>query len=72
MIPVVIDTNVFVAALRSGGGASRLVLRRALDGDLQALFGNALWTEYQDVMGRPVWGDATTVDERARFGCISK
>ena len=64
MIPVVIDTNVFVAALRSGGGASRLVLRRALDGDLQALFGNALWTEYQDVMGRPVWGDATTVDER--------
>ena len=64
MIPVVIDTNVFVAALRSGGGASRLVLRRALDGDLQALFGNALWTEYQDVMGRPVWGDVTTVDER--------
>jgi putative PIN family toxin of toxin-antitoxin system len=64
MLAVVIDTNVFVAALRSDGGASRSVLRRALDGDLQALFGNALWTEYQDVMGRPVWGDATTVDER--------
>jgi len=64
MLTVVIDTNVFVAALRSDGGASRSVLRRALDGDLQALFGNALWTEYQDVMGRPVWGDATTVDER--------
>jgi predicted nucleic acid-binding protein len=30
MIPVVIDTNVFVAGLRSGGGASRAVLRRAL------------------------------------------
>ena len=64
MLTVVIDTNVFVAALRSDGGASRSVLRRALDGDLQALFGNALWTEYQDVMRRPVWGDATTVDER--------
>ena len=64
MLTVVIDINVFVAALRSDGGASRSVLRRALDGDLQALFGNALWTEYQDVMGRPVWGDATTVDER--------
>jgi len=64
MLTVVIDTNVFVAALRSDGGASRSVLRRALDGDLQALFGNALWTEYQDVMGRPVWGDATTPDER--------
>jgi putative PIN family toxin of toxin-antitoxin system len=64
MLPVVLDTNVFVAALRSGGGASRLVLRRALGGDLQALFGNALWTEYLDVMGRPVWGDASTVEER--------
>jgi putative PIN family toxin of toxin-antitoxin system len=64
MLTVVIDTNVFVAALRSDGGESRSVLRRALDGDLQALFGNALWSGYQDVMGRPVWGDATTVDER--------
>ena len=64
MLPVVLDTNVFVAALRSGGGASRLVQRRALGGDMQALFGNALWTEYLDVMGRPVWGDASTVEER--------
>jgi putative PIN family toxin of toxin-antitoxin system len=61
---VVIDTNVFVAGLRSGGGASRAVLRRALSGGLQPLFGNALWMEYQDLLGRPVWGDATTADER--------
>jgi putative PIN family toxin of toxin-antitoxin system len=64
VIPVVIDTNVFVAGLRSGGGASRAVLRRALGGNLQALFGNALWMEYQDLLDRPVWGDATTSDER--------
>lgn len=64
MIPVVIDTNVLVAGLRSGGGASRAVLRRALGGGLQPLFGNALWMEYQDLLGRPVWGDATTADER--------
>ena len=64
MIPVVIDTNVLVAGLRSGGGASRAVLRRALAGGLQPLFGNALWMEDQDLLGRPVWGDATTVDER--------
>lgn len=64
VIPVVIDTNVFVAGLRSGGGASRAVLRRALSGGLQPLFGNALWMEYQDLLGRPVWGDATTADER--------
>ena len=64
MIPVVIDTNVFVAGLRSSGGASREVLRRALGGSLQPLFGNALWLEYQDLLGRPVWGDATTAEER--------
>lgn len=64
MIPVVIDTNVFFAGLRSGGGASRAVLRRALAGGLLPLFGNALWMEYQDVLGRPEWGDSTTADER--------
>jgi len=61
---IVIDTNVFVAGLRSGGGASRMVLRHALEGKLQPLFGNALWMEYQDLLGRPVWGDATTAEER--------
>ena len=64
MIPVVIDTNVLVAGLRSGGGASRAVVRRALGGRLQPLFGNALWMEYLDLLGRPVWGNVTTADER--------
>lgn len=64
MTPVVIDTNVLVAALRSEGGASREVLRRALRGDLLPLFGNALWLEYEDVLQRPVWSEATTVAER--------
>ncbi len=64
MTPVVIDTNVFVAGLRSAGGASRKVLRRALEGRFKPLFGNALWMEYQDLLNRPVWGDATTADER--------
>jgi predicted nucleic acid-binding protein len=64
MISLVIDTNVFVAGLRSAGGASRAVLRQALEGKFQPLFGNALWMEYQDLLGRPVWGDATTPDER--------
>ena len=64
MWQVVIDTNVFVAGLRSSGGASRAVLRKALRGECQPLFGNALWTEYQDLLGRPVWGEATTEQER--------
>jgi putative PIN family toxin of toxin-antitoxin system len=67
MIPVVIDTNVFVAGLRSGGGASRAVLRMALAGSLQPLFGNALWMEYHDLLDRPVWGEATTSDERSNL-----
>ena len=66
MVPVVIDTNVLVAGLRSQGGASREVLRRALTGDFQPIFGNALWLEYQDLLGRPVWGEATTPAERLK------
>lgn len=64
MIPVVIDTNVFVAGLRSDGGASRMVLRHALTGALLPLFGNALWSEYLDLMERPVWDDTSTPSER--------
>ena len=64
MISLVIDTNVFVTGLRSAGGASRMVLRRVLEGKFQALFGNALWSEYQDLLGRPVWGEGTNADER--------
>jgi putative PIN family toxin of toxin-antitoxin system len=64
MIPVVIDTNIFVSALRSDGGASREVLRRALRGIYQPLFSNALWLEYEDLLGRAVWSDATTAGER--------
>lgn len=64
MIPIVIDTNVFVAGLRSAGGASRTVLRRTLLGDFVPLFGNALWMEYQDLLNRPVWGDVSTMQER--------
>ena len=64
MIPVVIDTNVFVAGLRSDGGASRAVLRFALQGRVEPLFGNALWLEYEDLLGRAVWTDVTTSNER--------
>jgi predicted nucleic acid-binding protein len=61
---IVIDTNEFVAGMRSSGGASRLVLRKALTSDFQPLFGNALWMEYMDLMGRDVWGSESTIQER--------
>lgn len=76
MVDIVIDTSVFVAGLRSEGGASREVLRRCLRGRYRPLFGNALWLEYEDVLGRDHWTDATTAEERrqilaalARCGC---
>jgi putative PIN family toxin of toxin-antitoxin system len=64
VIAVVIDTNVFVAGMRSGGGASRRVLRRALEGSYVPLFSNALWLEYEDVLGRPIWTEETSPDDR--------
>jgi putative PIN family toxin of toxin-antitoxin system len=71
LMPVlVIDTNVFVAALRSEGGASRQVLRRALTGDYTPVFGNALWLEYEDVLGRTaLWAKSTS--ERDRFQVLA-
>src|SRR5579871_4887853 len=57
MIPVVIDTNVFVAGFRSSGGASRQVLRHALSGACR-------WLEYEDVLGRPIWADETSPEDR--------
>lgn len=64
MIEIVLDTNVFVSALRSEGGAAREVLRRILQGRYRPLFGNALWLEYEELLGRDVWTDATTAGER--------
>ncbi|MFT4193236.1 putative toxin-antitoxin system toxin component, PIN family [Ottowia sp.] len=61
---IVLDTNVFVSALRSGGGASRHMLRLVLQGRATPLFGNALWQEYEDLLGRDVWTSATTPQER--------
>ena len=67
MKAIVIDTNVFVSAMRgkdSSGSASRALLRAALTGKYTPFFGNALWLEYEDLLNRPVWTDNTTHAER--------
>lgn len=66
MTDLVVDTNVFVSALRSDGGAARQVLRKALQGRYRPVFGNALWLEYEDLLGRDVWTSATSPDERVQ------
>jgi putative PIN family toxin of toxin-antitoxin system len=47
VIPVVVDTNVVVAALRSGGGAGRQVIRGCLARVYEPLFGPALLADYE-------------------------
>ncbi len=64
MIPIVVDTSVFVSALRSGGGASRQVLRKAIEGFYRPLFSNALWLEYEALLARHAWTPETTAQER--------
>ncbi len=49
---LVIDTNVFVSALRSADGAARVVIRRCLQGQYQPYMSLALFVEFRDVMGR--------------------
>lgn len=66
MPEMVIDTHVLVGALLRGGGASRRVLRACLNGAYEPLMGAALFSEYEDVLGRQgLWQDsATTASER--------
>jgi len=49
---IVLDTNVLVAALRSGGGSSRQVLRLCLEGKMEPLMGLKLFLECEDVLER--------------------
>lgn len=50
---MVVDTNVFVSALRSADGASREVLRRCLNRRHVPCMSAALFAEYRDLLARP-------------------
>ena len=52
MIPVVVDTNVFVGALMGEGGANRRIVRLCLQGRLEPLMGTALFAEYESLLAR--------------------
>jgi putative PIN family toxin of toxin-antitoxin system len=49
---LVVDTSVFVSALKSDGGGSREILRLCLRSRCHPLMGDKLYTEYESVMGR--------------------
>jgi putative PIN family toxin of toxin-antitoxin system len=49
---IVVDTNVLVSAILSPERAARVVLRLSLESRVRPLIGNALFAEYEDVLGR--------------------
>lgn len=49
---VVVDTSVFVAALKSANGAARQVLRLCLQGKVSPIMGHKLFLEFSDVLER--------------------
>ncbi len=57
---IVVDTNVFIGACLSAGASNRTVVR-CLAGDFSPIIGNALFTEYEDVLAR------TTLFEKSRL-----
>ena len=52
MTAIVVDTNVFIAALLSPQGANRAVVRDCLTGSFQPLMGQALFCEYEALLSR--------------------
>jgi uncharacterized protein len=54
MVPrIVVDSSVIGASLTSSRGDHRAVLRACLTGVAQPVVGETLFTQYEDVMGRP-------------------
>jgi putative PIN family toxin of toxin-antitoxin system len=49
---IVVDTSVWIAALLGPGGPAREAIRRCLQGRCRPAMGNALFLEYEAIMGR--------------------
>jgi putative PIN family toxin of toxin-antitoxin system len=60
----VLDTDVIVAGLRSSQGASRQLLRAALDGEFDLLLSVPLILEYEAVLRRPEQLEVCGLNER--------
>ncbi len=66
---IVVDTNVVVSALIKPDTAPRAVLRACLEKTVKPLMGNALFTEYGEVIGREsvFTSSPLSLDERRAF-----
>ena len=63
---VLVDTNVFVAALLGRAGHNREVLRACLENRIRPLMGQALFLEYEALLARPELFKASPLRERER------
>ena len=52
MEKIVVDTNVFISALLKSSSAPRQVMRLCLEKAIQPLMGNALFSEYEEVLAK--------------------
>jgi putative PIN family toxin of toxin-antitoxin system len=64
---IVIDTNVCVSAVLSSEGAARSVVRLALKEQVIPVFGNALFSAYEDVLGRKQIFEKSVIDHEERL-----
>ncbi|MGD0698073.1 MAG: putative toxin-antitoxin system toxin component, PIN family [Terriglobia bacterium] len=62
----VIDTNVLTGALLKRAGHNREVIRACLEGKWRPLIGQALFLEYEDVLGRRGLFRSCPLSERER------
>lgn len=70
---IILDTNVFIAALLSPRGKNREVVHACLKRDADPLIGTALFYEYEDLLGRQdlmVKSPLTALERRYLFEAL--
>lgn len=70
---IVVDTNVFIAAILSPAGENRAVLRACFLGKAKPLLGSAVFHEYEDLLSRSELmanSPLTTADRGALFNAF--
>lgn len=64
---IVVDTNIFVSALLGARNASRTVIHHCLEGRYQPLMGNALFNEYNSLLGRTKLFEKCSLEHEQRI-----
>jgi len=72
MIPrIVVDTNIFIAAILSPAGRNREVVKACLQGKAVPLMGSALFHEYEDLLSRDSLMKSSPLSDEERESILS-